>query len=53
MTITGSGTTLLEPTVTNRMIAFASTLVLLVVLIVVLIENLLPVGLATVKVRRK
>lgn len=52
MTRPGTAGTLFETPSTNTMIA-ASTLVLLVVLIEVLIENLIPVGLATVRVRRK
>jgi hypothetical protein len=52
MTDPGSAGKLFETTGTNNMIA-ASTLVLLVVLIEVLIENLIPVGLAPAKVRRK
>jgi hypothetical protein len=52
MTAPTTAAKLIEPKGTNNML-FAASLVLLVVLIEVLIENLIPVGLATVRVRRK
>jgi hypothetical protein len=52
MTVVACAGKLLEPTGTNSMF-LASVLVLTVVLIKVLLENLFPIGLATVRVRRK